>query len=146
MNEATSIPSVQSLKSQARRLREKLENEGHAITHSASLEIIAHQLGYKCWNVLHAAAGNGHNDSPLYIGERVSGTYLGQPFVGEVIGIVRSQTPGRNRVTFHFDQPVDVVSFASFSNFRQRVSCTLDEDFKTVEKTGNGLPQMRLDR
>jgi hypothetical protein len=146
MNEDTSIPSVQSLKSQARRLRAKLESEGHAITHSASLEVVAHQLGYKDWNVLHAAAGNGQNTAPLYIGERVSGTYLGQYFAGEVIGITRLQSAGRNRVTFHFDEPVDVVSFASFSNFRQRVSCTLDENFKTAEKTGNGVPHMRLDR
>ncbi len=146
MNEATSVPSVQSLKAQAGRLRTKLEAEGHRITHSSALEILAHQLGYKDWNVLCAAAGNGHDDTPLMVGERVSGTYLGQPFVGEVIGITRLPAPGRTRVTFHFDEPVDVVSFRSFSSFRQRVSCNLDENFKTVEKTGNGLPQMCLNR
>jgi len=144
MNETTLIPSVQTLKAQAKRLRAKLENEGNVISHSVSLELVAHQLGYKDWNVLHAAAGNRQNDNPLYIGERVTGVYLGQPFTGEVISITRRQMPGRTRVTFHFDEPVDVVSFSSFSAFRQRVSCTLDQNFRTVEKTGNGLPQMCL--
>ena len=50
------------------------------------------------------------------------------------------------RVTIRFDEPVDVVTFDSFSSFRQRVSCTLNEDFTTTERTSNGQPNMRLER
>ena len=50
------------------------------------------------------------------------------------------------RVTIRFDEPVDVVTFDSFSSFRQRVSCTLNKDFTTTERTSNGQPNMRLER
>lgn len=146
MNEINDLPSVETLKSQARRLRDQLAGDGHAIGHSQALEILARQLAYKDWNTLHAAAGNGNKPSFLDIGERVTGTYLGQPFEADVIGLTRQQTEGRYRVTLHFDDPVDVVAFDSFSSFRQRVSCTLNSDYKTSEKTSNGLHQLVLDR
>ena len=146
MNEITTIPSVEALKAQAKRLRSKLADDGQISGHGQALEILARQMGYRDWNTLHAAAGNRRNDNPLFIGERVSGHYLGQHFVGEVIGLARQGAGDRMRVTIHFDEPVDVVTFDSFSAFRQRVSCTLNKDFTTTEKTSNGLPHMRLER
>lgn len=144
MNATSPIPSIQSLKDQARRLRARLEDDGHPVGHSQALEIIAGQMGYKDWNTLHAAAGNRQSGSPLAIGQRVSGAYLGQAFEGEVIGIAQHQTADRFRVTIHFDEPVDVVTFDSFSAFRRRVSCTLDRNLTSAEKTGDGQPQMRV--
>lgn len=52
---------------------------------------------------------------------------------------------GRYRLTMKFDEPVDVVTFESFSAFRQRVTATVDETGRTIEKTSNGLPQLELD-
>ncbi len=146
MNETSTISSVENLKAQAKRLRAELADDGRVIGHGQSLEIIARQLGYRDWNTLRAAAGNRRNDEPLVIGERVRGHYLGQAFVGEVIALARQQAAGRMRVTIRFDEPVDVVTFDSFSAYRQRVSCTLNADFVTVERTSNGQPHMRLER
>jgi len=50
----------------------------------------------------------------------------------------------RTRITIVFDEPVDVVSFDSFSAFRQRVTVTLGNDGKTAEKTSDGVPHMQL--
>ena len=144
MNTTENIPSIESLKSQAKRLRATLNESGHPITHSQSLEMVAGQMGYRDWNTLHAAAGNGPVDTPLEIGKRVRGVYLGQSFEGKVIAIAQRQAADRHRVTIHFDEPVDVVTFDSFSSFRQRVSCTLTNDWVSPEKTSDGQPQMRL--
>jgi mRNA-degrading endonuclease RelE of RelBE toxin-antitoxin system len=146
MNEINDLPTVEILKSQARRLRDRLSGEGHVIGHSQALEILAHQMAYKDWNTLHAAAGNRYKKRFLDVGERVSGMYLGQPFQGEILGVTRQHSEDRYRVVIHFDEPVDVVAFDSFSAFRQRVSCTLNADYKTAEKTGNGSPQLILNR
>ena len=53
--------------------------------------------------------------------------------------------PGRYRLTMKFDAPVDVVTFDSFSAFRQRVTATVDENGRTIEKTSNGVPQLELE-
>ena len=64
-------PSLEGLKNQAKRLRSALAEDGVAISHSQSLERIAHQFGYADWNTLHALAGN---TAPVFtpaIGQRV---------------------------------------------------------------------------
>lgn len=135
--------SLDDLKAQAKRLRTTLEAQGNPVSHSEALELVARQLGYRDWNTLHAAVGNRPKPGPVTLGDRVRGTYLGQPFDGEVIG-VESLSPGRLRVTLEFDEPVDVVKFDSFSAFRRRVSATVDESGRTKEKTSDGVPQMEL--
>lgn len=145
MNTTYSTQSIADLKVQAKCMRAKLLDEGHSITHGQALEILAKQLGHKDWNTLFAAMGNRPPECPLVLGQRVQGHYLGQSFAGEVLGLVRLQTPGMHRVTIHFDQPVDVVSFDSFSAFRQRVSATINGDGVSPEKTSNGKPQIKLD-
>lgn len=144
MNTTYSARSIADLKAQAKRLRAKLLEDGHPITHSQSLEILAQQLGHKDWNTLFATMGNRPPECSLTIGQRVSGHYLGQSFTGEVLGLVRLQTPGIHRVTIHFDEPVDVVTFDSFSAYRQRVSANINADGTSPEKTSNGEPQMKL--
>lgn len=139
------LPSIEALKDQAGRLRAKLGSDGELITHSKSLELLAHQYGYKDWNTLHAAVGNGPPSCPVALGTKMRGKYLGQAFEGEVIGVQALMAPGRFRVTLHFDEPVDVVTFGSFSNLRQRVSCIIDKSGKTAEKTSDGRPHMQLE-
>ena len=139
-----SLPTLQTLKDQARRLRARLTADGHTVGHSKSLELLADQYGYRDWNTLHAAVGNQPPPSPVVVGKRVQGRYLGQPFRGEVIGVVALSVPGRFRVVLRFDEPVDVVTFDSFSAFRQRVSCVIDRTGVTAEKTSDGRPHLQL--
>ncbi|MGH1482221.1 MAG: glyoxalase superfamily protein [Geminicoccales bacterium] len=139
------LPSIEALKNQARRLRAKLSSDGEPITHSNSLELLAHQYGYKDWNTLRAAVGNGPPSCPANLGAKVRGEYLGQAFKGEVTDVQTLTSPDRFRVTLHFDEPVDVVTFGSFSNLWQRVSCIIDSSGKTTEKTSDGRPHMQLE-
>ena len=61
-------------------------NDGVPVGHSRSLELLAHQYGYRDWNTLHARAGNQPARSPVAPGDRVAGHYLGQSFDGMVTG------------------------------------------------------------
>ncbi|WP_411033507.1 glyoxalase superfamily protein [Shinella sp. BYT-45] len=143
---STPLPSLDALKDQARRLRNRFADDGQPVSHSRALELIAAQYGFRDWNTLHAAAGNRPPFNPWMLGSRVRGHYLGQPFDAEVIGVqALPNQPGRYRMTLHFDEPVDVVTFESFSAFRQRVSCTVDETGRTREKTSNGRPHLELE-
>ncbi len=144
MTGSSPLPSLEDLKAQAKRLRATLEAAGQSVGHGQSLELLACQYGYRNWNTLHAALGNRPPASPVALGASVSGRYLGQPFTGKVIG-VRTLSPGRYRVTLDFDEPVDVVTFESFSAFRRRVSCTVDGRGTTAEKTSNGVPHLQLE-
>ncbi len=145
MNRSNPLPSIEALKAQAKRLRARLQADGTPVGHSKSLELLAHQHGYKDWNTLHAAVGNRPPASPVLPGAQVRGVYLGQPFCGRVIGVIALTPPGRFRVTPHFDEPVDVVTFDSFSAFRQRVTCVVDGSGSTAERTSNGRPHLQLD-
>lgn len=143
---STPLPSLDTLKDQAKRLRARFADEAQPVSHSRALELIAAQYGFRDWNTLHAAVGNRPPFNPWMLGSRVRGTYLGQPFDAEVIGVQALTTqPGRYRMTMHFDTPVDVVTFDSFSAFRQRVNCTVDETGRTLEKTSNGRPHLELE-
>ena len=146
MGDITQLPSLEDLKDQARRLRDALARQGTTVNHSKSLELIASQYGFRDWNTLHARIGNTPPPKRvLAIGDRVSGYYLGQSFNGKVIAIkTLTSAHGMQQVTFDFDEAVDVITFESWSAFRKRVTCTLDEDGRTVEKTSNGVPHMVL--
>ncbi len=138
------LPSLEALKQQAKRLRAGLDEEGDFLTHSESLELIAKQYGFRDWNTLHAAIGNRPPVKRFELGGRVKGRYLGQPFTGEIVAI-RSMPPDHLRIVLHFDEPVDVVTFESFSAYRSRVSALINSDGVTAEKTSNGAPQMVVD-
>lgn len=140
------LPTLEALKAQAKRLRASLAGDGQVVGHSRALELIAAQHGYRDWNTLHAALGNSAAAGPpVAIGERVSGRYLGQAFDGKVVGIQSLTPPDRYRVTVDFNQPVDVVTFDSFSAYRKRVSSIVDRSGVSAERTSNGQPQMQLD-
>ena len=135
------LPALEDLKAQAKRLRQSLTAEGNFISHSEALELLAHQHGYRDWNTLHAAAGN-RPASPLALGAHISGLYLGQAFRGEIIALAQLNHGSHYRLTVEFDEPVDVVTFDSFSAFRKRVNCTVGADGKSPALTGDGAPQM----
>ena len=143
---STPLPSLEALKDQGKRLRARFSGEGQAISHSRALELIAAQYGFRDWNTLHAVVGNRPPFNPWMLGARVRGHYLGQPFDAQVLGVqALTGQPGRYRMVLHFDEPVDVVTFDSFSAFRQRVHCTVDETGRTTEKTSNGRPHLELE-
>ena len=139
------LPSLDALKGQAKRLRTKMAADGTPISHSRSLELLAHQQGYRDWNTLYAAAGNQQPGCPVSLGQRVTGRYLNQSFSGTVLSVRTLGQGNRYRVTFQFDEPVDVVTFDSFSSFRHRVSCNINGQGTTLEKTSDGRPQLSLD-
>ncbi len=144
MNGPSNLASIEALKGQAKRLRVDFASRGNSISLSESLEELAHRHGYKDWNTLHAATGKQPKPVPVVRGQRVSGHYLTQPFNGEVIRVENLAETGMYRVSLEFDEPVDVVTFESFSTLRRRVSCSIGTDGMTMEKTSNGKPQLRL--
>ncbi len=131
------------LKTRAAELRRRLREAGHDISHSSALEMIAKQLGHRDWNTLCAAA---RKPVRLAIGDRVQGRYLGHDFCGRVHALGARSGDAHLRITVHFDEPVDVVSFDSFSAHRQRVSAYVRADGMSAQKTSNGVPHLVLER
>jgi hypothetical protein len=137
--------SLKELKLQARRLRSETATGSAPISHSKSLELIAHQRGFKDWNTLHASASNRPTSEKLGLGDTVSGRYLGQAFQGEVVGIRTIKLGQLYHVSIQLEQAIDVVTFESFSNFRRRLNCTVDQDGVSPARTSNGEPHMLLE-
>lgn len=135
-------PTMDGAKAQARALRAALEAEGREISHSAALELVAKSHGYHDWNTLHAAIGNGPV-VPVSLGQVVEGSYLKQAFLAEVIGL-RVLSEGRYEVVLELDQPVDVVTFDSFSNWRSRVTKVIGPDGRSFDTTSDGMPHLVL--
>ncbi len=139
MTHIQNIAPVAELKEQAKRLRKRLQDAGVKLSHSEALELLAHQLGARDWNTLHAMAGN---RVQLRVGDRVEGRYLGQPFTAEIRGLTMIGDGGHRRVTLQFDVPVDVVRFDSFSSLRQRVTGEIGWDGRSTRHTSDGEPQL----
>ncbi|MDR2310975.1 MAG: hypothetical protein LBE54_08320 [Brucellaceae bacterium] len=139
-------PPIEELKLQARRLRQAMNDHGDAISHSTALELIAKQYGIRDWNTLSALAAKISNDTklPLVIGATISGRYLNQTFTGKILTITE-RSDGLYEISIHFDKPVDVVTFESFSAFRQRITALVDHTGISPRKTSNGLSQLILD-
>ena len=139
-------PSIEELKLQARRLRQAMSEHGDAISHSTALELVTKQYGVRDWNTLSALASKMNNDTrlPLAIGTTVSGRYLNQAFTGKILTIAE-RSDRLYEITIHFDKPVDVVTFESFSAFRQRITALVNSAGISPRKTSNGIPQLVLD-
>ena len=138
-------PNTASLKAEARELRAQMVRDGTPLAHGAALEMVAHKHGYRDWNAA-AAALPERVASPVQVGQRVSGTYLRQPFVGLVLGVHLLADMRHYQVTVKFDRPVDVVTSELFSAFRQRVTATVDLRGISPAHTSDGEPHMRLSR
>jgi len=142
----TTYPSIDELKVQARRLRQAMAERGDDMSHSAALELIAKQHGLRDWNTLSALAAkpNDRPDAPFAVDAAVRGRYLNQAFTGKVLAL-SAKSGGLYKITIHFDEPVDVVAFESFSAFRQRINAQVDADGISPRKTSNGVPHLVLD-
>ncbi len=140
---------VDTYKQQAKRLREALSAQGNKITHGEALEMVARQNGFRDWNTLSAAASKlpARRNAPpdLSVGMIVSGRYLNQPFVGEILSVTALSDGEHFRLSIHFAEPVDVVTFDSFSAFRQRINATVNRHGASPQRTSNGLPHLVLD-
>lgn len=137
--------SLDRLKLQAKNLRQSLADQGHSISHSQSLELLAKQMGHRDWNILHASIGNQPAPAWQVHPRRVTGRYLGHRFAGQVTAL-REMADGKHfGLTVRFDTPIDVVEFDSMSNFRQQVNAVVDRSGRTVEKTSDGQPHLVLD-
>ena len=144
MPNTLSLPTSDTLKSEARALRQERAGTGTAMTHSEALEATARAHGYRDWNTAVAALPR-PGSCPVTLGDRVSGTYLKQRFAGRVLATAILSGDHYYRITVAFDEPVDVVTFDSFSSFRHRVTATVDASGVSPDRTSDGEPHMRLD-
>ncbi|HWA18578.1 MAG TPA: glyoxalase superfamily protein [Devosia sp.] len=137
--------STQTLKAEARSLREERALAGTPIGHSEALEEIARRHGYRDWNTASAALPD-RIVTPAQVGNRVKGTYLGRPFTGLLIGLQLLPDMRHYEVTVQFDAPVNVSKFASMVHNRSRVRATVGSDGVSLSHTSDGEPHMRLKR
>lgn len=138
-------PSAQTLKAEARSLREECARHGTPLSHSAALEQVARNHGYRDWNTARAALPD-RVAAPFQVGARVRGYYLEQSFRGLLIGVQLSSSMQHYTVTVLFDEPVNVTPTFMFAAHRQRVTATVDIHGISPALRGNGQPQMRLMR
>ena len=131
-------------KARARKLRADLAQTGEQISLAKALERVAIDLGFRDWNTASARLSN-EPPVPLQVGDRVSGTYLKQPFAGRVLAMREWSGGTAFDVTLHFDDPVDVVSFESFSALRQRINATISPEGASFSKTSDGVPHLVID-
>ena len=139
------VLSTQTLKAEARTLREERLLAGNPIGHGEALEEIARRHGYRDWNTASAALPD-RIVTPANVGTRVRGTYLGQPFTGLLIGLQILPDMRHHKVTVQFDTPVNVSKFASMVHNRSRVTATVDSSGISPSHTSDGEPHMRLRR
>jgi hypothetical protein len=130
-------------KQRARELRAELKSNGEDISHAQSLERVAQQLGFRDWNTASALLSN-VPELPFHVGDEVSGVYLKQKFTGGVLAVRNLNDGNAFDLTIHFDEPVDVVSWESFSSFRQRVTVKVNAQGVSWAKTSDGEPHIRV--
>lgn len=139
-------PTAASLKAEAKLLRAERTAAGEAMTHGAALEQIARRHGYRDWNTAIAAIPE-RAVSPVQVGQRVKGTYLGRPFAGMVLGVHLLADMAHYQVTVKFDHPVDVSRSTLMGPIlRQRVTATVDLRGISMSATSDGEPHMRIRR
>ncbi|MBE3636911.1 glyoxalase superfamily protein [Mangrovicoccus algicola] len=136
------FPALDALKSEARALRADAAARGRPVTQSAALEQVARRHGARDWNTAAALARRNAPETPVLVGQRVRGRFLGQPFAGEVLGLERQGSHWK--VSLRFDAPVDVVEFDSFSNFRRQVSAVIGADGVSPARRSDGVPHLVL--
>ena len=145
MSFSLDTPSAQTLKSEAKALREEKGRRGQPISHSAALEEVARSHGYRDWNTARAILPD-RVAVPFQVGARVKGYYLEQPFRGLLIGVQLLSDMQHHKITVLFDEPVNVTPNMMFAATRQRVTATVDVHGISPAVRGSGQPQMRLMR
>jgi len=137
-------PSIQTLKSEAKALREEHARDGTPINHGQALEAVARRHGYRDWNTASATLPE-RVAIPVQVGQRVKGTYLNRPFAGLVVAMKLLADMQHYEVTVKFDKPVNVSKF-SWPIERQRVTATVGIDGVSLAHTSDGEPHMRVRR
>ena len=125
-------------KARARQLKAESETP---ISLAAALEIVAKDMGFRDWNTASARLSN-TPETNWHVGERVSGQYLKRPFTGRIHAVRELQAGSSYEVTLHFDTPVDVVDWDSFSAHRQRVKAIVSPEGISWAKTSDGVPHL----
>jgi hypothetical protein len=139
-------PSTATFKAEAKALRAERALAGAPISHGAALEEVARNHGYRDWNTA-AASIPERVASPVQVGQRVRGTYLGQPFVGLVIGVNLLSSMQHYEVTVKADKPIDVSKSALIGPiWRHRLRSTVDLHGVSVSHTSDGEPHLRIRR
>ncbi|MBY9068451.1 hypothetical protein K1X12_16235 [Hyphomonas sp. WL0036] len=142
---SSQITNREQAKARARELRAELAASGAPVSHSQALELVARELGYRDWNTASARLSN-EPEVPLQVGDQVAGRYLKQPFAGRVLAVREIYDGAAFEVTIHFDEPVDVVEFDSFSNLRTRVTITVSPGGVSQARTSDGVPHMIVEQ
>ncbi len=145
MRKPASNLTTTDLKAEARHYRAAERDAGRPVSLAQSLEMVARFHGFRDWNtasgVLPVTRG------PAYaVGQAIAGTYLKQPFTGTLIGATALGAGDMFRLTVQFDNPVDVVTFDSFSAYRQRVVATVNREGVSPGRTSDGQPHMVITR
>ncbi len=143
MSFSLDTPTAQTLKSEAKALREQRAAIGETLSHSAALEHVARAHGYRDWNTARAALPD-RVVVPFQVGMKVKGLYLDQPFTGVLIGVNLLGDMQHYTVTVVFDEPVNVTPTFMFAAYRHRVTATVDVHGVSSALRGNGNPQMVL--
>lgn len=139
------LPPLAKIKDEAKNLLAHYAKHNQALTHSQALEKLARNYGFRNWNTFSAKLANTASSNRYHKGMRIYGNYLSQPFQGTILKIEPSSQQGHYHLTIQFDSPVDVVTFDSFSAFRQRVTCEIGPDGTSPNKTSNGKPHMHIE-
>ncbi len=134
-------PRLDEAKAEARRLRVAFRAAGAPLSQAQALERVARHYGFRDWNTLSALARKAVAKAPVREGESVTGHYMGHPFQGRVL-TVHGLSDGTFRVTLHFDEPIDVVRFDSFSALRHRVSGRIDGQGVSPAQLSDGTPHL----
>jgi len=134
--------NIADAKQQAKDLRAQMASQGTEISHSNALELIAQQNGFRDWNTYYSALEKGlpANWVP---GGRVQGYYMSQAFEAQFVN-VKMLRPGWFHVELNLDDPVDVVTFDGFSNFRKRIRGIVGPEGFSHERSSNGIPHLQL--
>lgn len=136
------LPTLAAAKRQARLLRRGPAGADGAMPHAKALERVAHSYGYRDWNAMRAALGDRPPEG-WEPGGSVEGRYLAQPFTAKVLA-AEMLRPGWFRLVLDLDEAVDVIRFASFSNFRRRIRTVLGPAGHSRERTSDGTPHVQL--
>lgn len=129
---------------QAKARAREIKAQGPAtLSLAAALEQVAQEMGFRDWNTASARLSN-TRDAAWQVGERVTGHYLKRPFSGRIHGVRELQGGAGYEVTLHFDEPVDVVDWESFSAYRQRVTAHVSPEGISWTKTSDGVPHLTV--
>jgi hypothetical protein len=139
-------PSTASLKAEAKALRADKALAGTPISHGTALEEVARAHGYRDWNTASASIPE-RVASPVQVGQRVKGTYLGNAFMGLVIGVKLLADMQHYEVTVKADQPIDVSKSKLMGPiYRHRIRATVDLNGVSMSRTSDGEPHLRIRR